>query len=923
MALTAHPMRLLATLLLLLAALASRGQGCAVSGTLADDNNGEAVGFAIVSMEGLDLRVQSDINGAFAFSNVPEGEWTLRVECLGYATLTRRVRCKGNVSLRLRLKPGSLALPEVEVMARSRGSKYTVGQTALEYIQPTSLADVMLLLPGSVYRENDLTRFTPISTRQVGSDDNSALGVSVMADGVAISTDGMRSQLVGLTQNGGSNDTEIAARSGVNQGVDMRYISTDHIQSVDFQRGISSARYGNLTGGTVQIHSKRGASPLRARLKSDLRTSLAYAGKGWRLGARGGTLHLGVDFLHATNDPRENMDKFNRLTAQAFYSNRFRLLGMPLDMDVRLSQTVTMNKMKKDELTYEYDETYKADYSRTALMWKATLNASRPWLDRLEAVVSADYTRDRVTRHKMVLSGSGPMNMPLAWQEGEMEGIYLPGKYYSDFHIDNQPVNINVQLHASTRFTLMQGLGTSILYGLEYTDVKNHGRGAVIDDPARPPFPYDNSYMRPRPNYAIPAMRTGAGYLQAGLALERGIHTLSLQAGVRATCPMNLPHDYWLNHRLMADPRLNVSYTVGSRWALTLRAGYGRETKMPTMDYLYPEKVYKDFYMLNAYTTEPERRHLITYTRIYDPSNRRLRPNTNNKWEAGADLAYGRAQLSLTAFYERSTRGFEYMTTYTPATYTVYTTLLPGADVSGRRPEKSDYVAEQYSLFNTFRRVMNSSKVTKRGIEYRLSLPEIKLLRTSVEVNGAWYQTDYASSLPTYWYPAAKIGGKEYPYVGIYDNGSRNRYSRLNTNVWLNTHIPRFKLMLTNFVQFVWLNTSQYSDNRCYDPQQYIDFSGAAHEVDATTLARIESQDGLWRYLRRTILPINYARDKKPVSVLWNIKATKEFGNGTKLSFFVNRIIDISPKYLSGSRVTRREWNDPFFGLELYYNFKL
>ena len=618
------------------------------------------------------------------------------------------------------------------------------------------------------------------------------------------------------------------------------------------------------------------------------------------------------------------MDKFSRITGQLYYNNKLKLGGYSLSLDGRLSQTITASKMKKDELTYEYDETYKADYARTALMLKGNLTLGKAWLDQLELTVSADYTRDKISRHRMVLSGSGPMNLPLAYEEGEHEGIYLPRKYYSDFYIDNQPLNIYAQLHGDSRLQLMRRTMLRLQYGAEYTNVKNHGAGAVIEDETRPPFPYDNSYMRPRPNYAIPALGTGAAYAQADLIYDDGRrHTLQLSIGGRASMLMNLPADYYLHNRLLGDPRINLSYTIGETMKSTFRIGFGTESKTPTLDYLYPEKLYKDFYMLNAYTNDPQYRHLITYTNIYDVANRELKANKNRKMEAGWDLDYRGLSISLTAFYEQSDQGFEYFTEYYPLTYNLYTSLKPGVSIEGRTPQKSDYIQEPYSIFTTSQRVMNASKVTKRGVEYRLILPKIRPLLTTVEINGAYYQTDYASSLPLYYYPAVKIGGKEYPYVCIYDNGARNQYRRLNSNIWLNTHIPRFRLFLTNFFQVVWLNTSQYKDNHDYIPTEYIDMQGNRLPMNDGIRNQIAADDGTFRYFRRTILPVKYARNEMPISLLWNIKATKEFKKGTKLSLFVNGLLDISPKYLSGSKITQREWHDPYFGLELYFNFDL
>lgn len=914
------------TLLLAVCIVSLRAQTSTVKGKVITENDGEAASFAIVSMEKQELRTICNVDGEFELRNVPVGQQVITVECLGFATLLHEFRATTTTPLlTLRLKSNSFALPEFQVMAKkSRHGKVLVDEAALEYIQPTSLADVMLLLPGSVYKENNLTQFSQISSRQVGSDANTSLGVGIVTDGAPVTNDGMRTQLVGVTENSsGSYDSEIRSRTGMNQGADMRMISTDHIQSVEFTRGIASARYGNLSSGMISISSKHGVTPLRIRLKSDLRNKLAYIGKGFRLGEKSGTLHVGMDYLYSIDDIREEMDKFSRLTGQVYYNNKVKLGSYSLDLDGRLSQTITVSKMKKDELTYEYDETYKADYARTALMMKGNLTLGKKWLDQVELVMSADYTRDKITRHRLVLSGSGPLNIPLAYEEGEHEGMYLPRKYYSDFYIDNKPLNIYAQLHATSHISLMRHTMLNLQYGAEYTNVKNHGKGAVIEDETRPPFPYDNSYMRPRANYSIPSLGNGAAYVQADVIYDDGSNNVvQLSFGGRASMLGNIPTDYYLYHHIQTDPRINLSYTVGKAWKHTIRFGYGEESKMPTLDYLYPEKLYKDFYMLNAYTNDPQYRHLITYTNIFDVTNRNLQANKNRKVEMGYDIDYKGFSFSLTAFYEKAKDGFEYFTQYYPLTYDLYSTLKENADISNRTPQKEDYVKEQYSIFTTSSMVMNSSKVTKQGIEYRITLPKIKPLLTTVEINGAYYHTQYASSMLDYYYPAVKIGGKEYPFVGIYDSDERKIYKRFNSNVWFNTHIPKFKLFLTNFFQIVWLNTSRTDDNRNMIPLQYMDFDGNLHDVDYNVISLINADDPTYRYLKKTLNPSKYAETRKPISLLWNIKATKEFKRGTKLSFFVNGLLDISPTYLGGTSITQREWHDPYFGLELYVNLR-
>ena len=67
---------------------------------------------------------------------------------------------------------------------KNQGSTAVINQQALEHIQPTSVADVLSLIPGGLFRESSATGFNRISLRQSGSDDNTSLGMAVVMDGV-------------------------------------------------------------------------------------------------------------------------------------------------------------------------------------------------------------------------------------------------------------------------------------------------------------------------------------------------------------------------------------------------------------------------------------------------------------------------------------------------------------------------------------------------------------------------------------------------------------------------------------------------------------------------------------------------------------------------------------------------------------------
>lgn len=898
-----------------------------ITGQVVDSKTGDPLGFAVLSLEPWKIQTISDEDGFFTLNAVFAESAELVVSHLGYFDYQKDLTISESMFVTVKMQESAFNVPEVNVMAKKKlaGDKIEIDQLAIEYLQPTSLLDVLLLLPGSVYSSNSMSSFQPVSMRQAGSDDNSSLGLGIMIDGVAQTSDGMRSQMVGYTSNSNSSmDSEMTSRSGMNQGTDLRYISTDHIESVEVTKGIASARYGNLSSGMIQINSKKGESPLRVRAKTDLTNKLAYVGKGFLLPNNKGSLNIGADYLMSAQDPREAMDKFTRLTAQAYYNRLWTVSDGVFDFDLRVNQTISTNTMKKDELTYEYNEEYNAQYSKSGIMAKGVLTKNSGWLNKLDVSASLDVTNDKISRYRRVISSTGALSVPLATEEGESEGMYLPALYYSRYYIENIPITLNLQAHALTRKELSDKFFVNLEYGTEYNMSKNMGDGAVIEDPTLPPYPQDNTYMRPRANYTIPAIMSAAAYFQSNWIYQMGDNSLNVGIGARLTQMLNLDEEYSLRGYNIIDPRLNVTYFIGDKYANVrhaVRAGIGVENKLPTLDYLYPESVYKDYYMMNYYSSNSAYRRLITYTKIFDVTNYDIKPNTNTKYELGYDIEVSNCIFSLTAFYENSNSGFEYYKSYTPINYTYYYELKDDADVTDRIPDKADFTSKEYSLFTSTSQVQNSQSVKKKGFEYRFVFPKIDRLYTQIEINGAYYSTDYGTSLPMEYYPGIMIADTPYQYVGIYNEYPYTKKKQLNTNVWFNTHIPQFGLILTNFFQFVWMQSEQYFDDKNIIPDYLLSTDGTIIAVEGDLYDKIYNKEAEFVYLNRSIDPLNYALYSEPISMMWNVKATKEFKNRAKLSLFVNNIIDINPVYTTGNSTTDRTWVNPNFGIELFLNF--
>lgn len=882
------------------------------------DSDGKPLSFATMFIAELGTGVSTDLEGKFRFTGTKGTEYTLNVSYLNHVDKEVKVKAGSPEPLVIVLEEQSYELAEVVVMAdykKNQGSTAVINQQALEHIQPTSVADVLSLIPGGLFRESSATGFNRISLRQSGSDDNTSLGMAVVMDGIPQDNDGFRASIPGLSTD------EYSDRLGMNRGIDLKTLSTDHIRKIEIVKGISSAKLGNLSSGVIQTTSKIGITPAQLRMKVNPLTKLIYLGKGFRISPKMGYLHTGIDYTSVYDDRRDPMSKYSRLTGQVTYNNSVDVGDKTLFLFFKLSEVYTLNQAKEDELTQDYNESFRNKYSRTGASFKAQMYDLGKIVDNVEFIASADYTYDLIDRNRLVQTGT-PLPSPLATEEGESEGIYLPSTYYSPFQIENKPLSLLTQLNAESLFET-RSFRHKVIYGLSWKRTKNYGEGVMVDM-TRPPYPGNNEYVRPVPNRSIPALSVGAAYAEEQLKHSNRWFDFELNAGVRFTQMFNLDTKYTELRKLQVEPRINaaLSFNIdlagGKSLRNMFRFGFGQENKLPTLDYIYPDRVYKDMIVLNAYTKQDDPfNHLITYTKIYDVTNNSLRPNRNTKYEAGWDVEYEGYSLSLTFFKEHSDRGFESVAEYSPVRYTRYVDPIDGQPIVGRRPEKEDYVADPYATFVDMDIVRNSMKVEKKGLEYLLRFPKIIPLSTTVEINGAYYDTRYSSGAPLQYHPAFRDDDRPQPYVGIYRRQDITRQRIFNTNLWFNTNIPRYKMIFTTFFQFIWLNEEMRINGDEY-PSAYFDTDGRMHTVDDRILQSIKDGHTVWRHYH--IYKEDFS-ETLPVSLTVNFKVTKEFSRMIRASFFVNNILDINPLYKNRYNQNVRVWQKSFFGAEMTFSF--
>ena len=233
--------------------------------TVKDKDTKEAVIMATVQLQPSGAVAVTDMNGKASVKNIEEGIYTINISYVGYEPITTQVKVTRNMKLNFQMTPTTLALREVNVVARQNASgKATssiIGRQAIDHLQATSLADIMQLVPGGLMGNQDLTSSTG-SRLQIRSaspnayNSNSAFGSPIIVDGVPMSNNGNLSQ-------GDYSNTALA-------GTDMRNIAADDIEEVEVIRGIPSAEYGDLTSGMVVVHSKIGVGRSQFPVRTDV-----------------------------------------------------------------------------------------------------------------------------------------------------------------------------------------------------------------------------------------------------------------------------------------------------------------------------------------------------------------------------------------------------------------------------------------------------------------------------------------------------------------------------------------------------------------------------------------------------------------------------------------------------------------------------
>ncbi|MDX9882190.1 MAG: TonB-dependent receptor [Prolixibacteraceae bacterium] len=880
-----------------------------VKGKVVSKKTGEPVGFATIHVKETDSWATSDENGRFIFNAASLSYFTVEIQCLGFETCSFVFQYMDfqDKELDIQLVPVSFDMVEVTVLAK-KGSgittSSTIGNAAIEHVQPTSLADVMQLLPGNISSNPDLSSAQKISIREIGINDNSAMGTAIWIDGAPVSNDANLQ-----TFSTAKPDDNFSTVAG--SGIDLRQISTDHIESLEVIRGIPSVAYGDLTAGAVVVKTKAGYTPIEVRLKTDPRIKQVAVGKGINLKPARSSLNFNFDYLQSFSDLRSKYEGFNRLTADVGFSKVFDPQRLPLTFNARMSYYETIDEKKTDPDAMVAEEKMWSKGRGIRLNTYGKWFPGLKWCTNLDYSSSISYTHQMSREEKYRTTAGGLQVISTSLTEGENFGIFLPAEQFTGYTIDGKPVTVSFQLTASKFCNLYNGATNKILYGFEYRCNANYGEGQLYDI-TNPPF--ISSYTsRPRKYKDIPALRNYSVYLEDKLFLILGKTFLDIQAGLRIN---NFQMNGLFGSELgfFPEPRMNAQYRFLSGNnskifdKLAVHFGIGKTYKSPSLYYLYPDKAYFDLSALNYYTGNPELDLSVIDTRIYETRNPDLKPSGNLKIETGLEFKVKTISGNITYFNETLTNGFSFASEYLFLPYYKYQT---DGVVPGTKPDPLALPKTQVLAVDSYFKPVNNQELTKSGIEFNVDFGRIKAVYTSFSLDGAWLHTGQISStVPVQFQPTNTA--VTYPYVGIYPAGKSKISDRLNTSLRMVTQVPRLRLVLSTTAQMIWYDKYYYP---LYDEvPMYLVYADGSTKTFSTEM---RTDPDYIRFVNQRSENY-YKKEIMPPLLLMNFRLSKELNDKVKFSFYVNNFLNYRPMYqYKQSGVFLRRNPEVYFGAEL------
>lgn len=885
--------------ILLLAGTSYAQSNLVLKGIVKDAQSHEVLPGVVIRPGENEDAVSTDALGRFRLSGLREGKYRLTISCVGYATKEKEILVDHDLQLDILLEKRIVGLEEVSVTAKAKtlGSGSVIERSAIIHTQPTSLADVLQLVPGQLASNPDLGSAQQVNLRQIASTTDAgrlnALGTQVVMDGVPVSNNANLQTDQTILNASPSALPPFSSVAG--RGNDLRQIPADNIESIEVIRGIPSARYGDLTSGLIVVSSRMGKSAPQLRTRFNPNLMQAAFTAGMLNSSKDHAFNIGLDLLNARSDVRDRLNAYSRVQGQLSSQKQ----GRKLTVTTILSGYKTLDRLKQDPDDLRYQSRQYADDFGFKISNEGKWNLNSRLLDQLTYTIALTASRQKAYYQSLITRELFPLST--AMHDTTMAGVYGRSEYLNQTTVDGKPVNGYGRLEALWIKNFLN-LRHRIMAGSEWRMDANYGSGRQFDL-LTPPRQNYSVGDRPRSYKEIPALHQIGLYVEDRFSGNIGNRRFSGQIGARMDnmAPENL---FRSRYKTLFLPRINLAAEIIS--GIWLRGGYGIAGKTPPLNYLYPGTRYFDLINFNHYAVKPEERLVVITTRTIPLDGIKINPYTSEKWEVGLDAEKRWLSLNVSAFRETTRGGIGQNREVKPFTYEK---LKIESRPEGRPPVLSPVPASVDTFYAAYDVPVNNRYVANKGIEFAIDISELKAIRTSFNITGAYIQTDsyddgrYTDAVRAY------QGNTVPSRIGIYHSSSRIKAQRLNTSVRFIHRIPSLNIVFSALVQTIWISTSSALNVSPY-PVAYMDKSGKITELTAEMARQVEYSD-LVRTANETF-PTHY-----PPLHLMNIRLTKEWKRGFGFSFYANNFLNHRPLHYNPNSQGFVRRNEPlFFGFE-------
>lgn len=356
------------------------------------------------------------------------------------------------------------------------------------------------------------------------------------------------------------------------------------------------------------------------------------------------------------------------------------------------------------------------------------------------------------------------------------------------------------------------------------------------------------------------------------------------------------------------QPRIQTAYSINK--TNRIRLSYGIHAKVPGLNFLSPGPRFIDLINFNYFAPIPEERLLIVTTRKITPETASLRSFRTNKVEASLDGEIGLIRYTFNGFLEKTTGGPSFVRQPFIAHQGIF-------DIVQTRAGLPPIITEQPTRFDTlflaYDAPVNNRGLENSGVEFVLDFPEIRTIRTSLSINGAYIRTkslvEGEEVNPNFIFRQINT-----PFISFFQAGQGNFGSQFNTSLRIIHHIPSAGMVVSTLSQVVWHQSEQLIGFDPY-PTALLNRKGQIFR-----LSREEAMNPELTQFQNLVSEQQLREVTRPPLLLINFRMNKEFNPGRGFAFFVNNLFNHRPLFQDPRTDAFAQRNlSLFFGAEIFY----